>query len=71
MSTVVNKQDAQGGYRVYSKGASEVMLRKCSFIMNKNGQPEPLNESQQRWITKGVIESMASSGLRTICITYK
>lgn len=28
MSTVIKKADAQGGYRVFTKGASEIVLKK-------------------------------------------
>lgn len=71
MSTVIEKKDKQGGYRVFSKGASEVMLKKCKYIMNKDGQPEDLTEQDQRWITRNIIEFMAGNGLRTICVAYK
>lgn len=71
MSTIIHKNDEQGGFRVFSKGASEVMLKRCKFILNKKGEPEILTDAQQRMLTRNVIENMASNGLRTICLAYK
>lgn len=71
MSTVVEKRDDQGGYRLFCKGASEVVLKRCKFLLNQTGIAEPLNEAQQKHITRQIIDSMASKGLRTICVAYK
>lgn len=71
MSTVVKKNDGQGGYRVFSKGASEVMVKRCKWYLNKDDQPEPLSENQAKWVIRNIVEVMASNGLRTICLAYK
>ncbi|KAF8372116.1 mca-3 [Pristionchus pacificus] len=68
MSTVVKKD---GGYRVFSKGASEIILKKCSHFMGKNGQIVPFNNKDAERLVRDVIEPMASDGLRTICLAYK
>ncbi|TKS76951.1 Plasma membrane calcium-transporting ATPase 3 [Collichthys lucidus] len=36
MSTVIKLPD--GSFRLYSKGASEIMLKKCSYILDPNGE---------------------------------
>lgn len=71
MSTVVPKTDQQGGYRLFSKGASEIILKKCKFILNKDGKPESFREQDAAHLVKTVIEPMACDGLRTICLAYR
>ncbi|ETN58050.1 plasma membrane calcium-transporting atpase 3 (pmca3) [Anopheles darlingi] len=69
MSTVVPKQG--GGYRVYSKGASEIILKKCSFIYGQDGVLEKFTRDMQERLLHQVIEPMACDGLRTICIAFR
>ncbi len=64
MSTVVPL--AGGGYRMYTKGASEMVLNKCTTIIGKDNTILPFNEDDQQDMIKNVIEPMASNGLRTI-----
>lgn len=71
MSTVVPKTDAQRGFRLFSKGASEIILKKCKFILNKDGRPEAFREQDAAHLVKTVIEPMACDGLRTICLAYR
>uniref|UniRef100_A0A9L0K8I4 Calcium-transporting ATPase n=1 Tax=Equus asinus TaxID=9793 RepID=A0A9L0K8I4_EQUAS len=68
MSTVVEKP---GGYRMYSKGASEIILRKCNRILDKKGEAVPFKNKDRDEMVRTVIEPMASDGLRTICIAYR
>ncbi|XP_023613700.1 plasma membrane calcium-transporting ATPase 4-like [Myotis lucifugus] len=69
MSTVIQKPG--GGYRMYSKGASEIILRKCNRILDKNGEAVPFKSKDQDEVVRTVIEPMASEGLRTICLAYR
>jgi len=72
MSTVVKKDD--GGYRVFTKGASEIVLSKCRQTLDPNCQeirPVDFSEDEMNKVIKNVIEPMASNGLRTICIAYR
>ena len=75
MSTVIRKKD--GGFRMYTKGASEMVLKKCDkTIHSAEGDVNSLNiigftESDMENVVKTVIEPMASNGLRTICVAYK
>lgn len=70
MSTVI-PLDGGRGFRVYTKGASEIVLKKCSFIFGSGGQLENFRQEDQDRLVRTVIEPMASNGLRTICIAYK
>ncbi|WAR25426.1 AT2B3-like protein [Mya arenaria] len=69
MSTVTHLPG--GNFRLYTKGASEMVLNKCDFILNCHGKAVPFPISKQEEVIKTVIEPMAGEGLRTICIAYK
>ncbi|XP_029292014.1 plasma membrane calcium-transporting ATPase 3b isoform X2 [Cottoperca gobio] len=69
MCTVIKMPD--GSFRLYSKGASEIMLKKCSSILEANGEPRTFRPRDRDEMVKQVIEPMACEGLRTICIAYR
>uniref|UniRef100_A0A0N4Z4H1 Calcium-transporting ATPase n=1 Tax=Parastrongyloides trichosuri TaxID=131310 RepID=A0A0N4Z4H1_PARTI len=68
MSTVIRLDD---GYRVFTKGASEIILNKCKWLLGENGSIIKCTHNHVNKIFKDVIEPMASDGLRTICVAYK
>uniref|UniRef100_A0AAQ5Z0S3 Calcium-transporting ATPase n=1 Tax=Amphiprion ocellaris TaxID=80972 RepID=A0AAQ5Z0S3_AMPOC len=69
MSTVIKLPD--GSFRMYSKGASEIVLKKCSHILNEVGEPRVFRPRDKDEMVKKVIEPMACDGLRTICVGYR
>ncbi|XP_051964545.1 plasma membrane calcium-transporting ATPase 3-like isoform X2 [Xyrauchen texanus] len=69
MSTVIQLPD--GSFRLYSKGASEILLKKCSFILARDGESRAFKPRDRDEMVKNVIEPMACDGLRTICIAYR
>uniref|UniRef100_A0AAX7UUF6 Calcium-transporting ATPase n=1 Tax=Astatotilapia calliptera TaxID=8154 RepID=A0AAX7UUF6_ASTCA len=69
MSTVLKMAD--GSYRMFSKGASEILLKKCYKILTANGEPKVFRPRDRDDLVKKVIEPMASEGLRTICLGYR
>uniref|UniRef100_A0A2K5QSH3 Calcium-transporting ATPase n=1 Tax=Cebus imitator TaxID=2715852 RepID=A0A2K5QSH3_CEBIM len=69
MSTVI--RNPNGGFRMYSKGASEIILRKCNRILDRKGEAVPFKNKDRDDMIRTVIEPMASDGLRTICIAYR
>ncbi|XP_068450249.1 plasma membrane calcium-transporting ATPase 2 isoform X2 [Clinocottus analis] len=69
MSTVVKLSD--GSFRMYSKGASEIVLKKCSHILNEVGESRVFRPRDKDEMVKKVIEPMACEGLRTICVAYR
>ncbi|XP_068578093.1 plasma membrane calcium-transporting ATPase 1-like isoform X1 [Cebidichthys violaceus] len=69
MSTVL--KNADGGYRMYSKGASEIVLRKCSRVLDAQGHPRVFKPKDRDEMVRKVIEPMACDGLRTICVAYR
>ncbi|XP_058279465.1 plasma membrane calcium-transporting ATPase 4 isoform X3 [Hirundo rustica] len=68
MSTVLR---SGAGFRMYSKGASEIILRKCTKILDKNGEPRLFKVKDRDEMVKKVIEPMACHGLRTICLAFR
>uniref|UniRef100_A0A8C7GER4 Calcium-transporting ATPase n=1 Tax=Oncorhynchus kisutch TaxID=8019 RepID=A0A8C7GER4_ONCKI len=69
MSTVIKLPD--GSFRMYSKGASEIVLKKCTKILNQEGEPRVFRPRDKDEMVKKVIEPMACDGLRTICVAYR
>uniref|UniRef100_A0A8C5CH68 Calcium-transporting ATPase n=1 Tax=Gadus morhua TaxID=8049 RepID=A0A8C5CH68_GADMO len=69
MSTVL--KNADGSFRMYSKGASEIVLRKCSHILDTKGKPRSFSPKDRDDMVRRVIEPMACDGLRTICVAYR
>lgn len=68
MSTVIK---IENGFRVFTKGASEIVMRKCNFIYGKGGQLQRFPSDEQDRLVRTVIEPMAMEALRTICVAYK
>ncbi|XP_062260926.1 plasma membrane calcium-transporting ATPase 2 isoform X1 [Platichthys flesus] len=69
MSTVIKLPD--GSFRMYSKGASEIVLKKCNHILNEVGESRVFRPRDKDEMVKKVIEPMACDGLRTICVGYR
>ena len=70
MMTVIHLPN-NAGFRVYAKGASEIILARCKYILGKNGEIRPYGKHDLDDTTRNVIEPMASDGLRTIGLAYK
>ncbi|XP_062971033.1 plasma membrane calcium-transporting ATPase 2 isoform X7 [Cynocephalus volans] len=69
MSTVIRLPDES--FRMYSKGASEIVLKKCCKILSGAGEPRVFRPRDRDEMVKKVIEPMACDGLRTICVAYR
>ncbi|XP_060239933.1 plasma membrane calcium-transporting ATPase 2 isoform X7 [Meriones unguiculatus] len=69
MSTVIKMPDES--FRMYSKGASEIVLKKCCKILSGTGEPRVFRPRDRDEMVKKVIEPMACDGLRTICVAYR
>eukprot|EP00116_Pleurobrachia_bachei_P000491 sb/3460753/ len=68
MATVL-KTDT--GFRMFVKGAGEVVLGRCDSIIGEDSTPVPLTPKTYDRLLIEVIESMACDALRTICVAYK
>ncbi|XP_068932078.1 LOW QUALITY PROTEIN: plasma membrane calcium-transporting ATPase 2-like [Petaurus breviceps papuanus] len=69
MSTVLKL--SSGGFLMFTKGPSEIVLTKCCKILNKMGEPVELTNTKKREIVQNVIEPMTSEGLQTICLAVR
>ena len=66
-----DEKSSKIGFRVYCKGASEILLSKCATFINAEGQNEPFTSDAMEYLTKNVIPKMALDGLRTLVVAYK
>ena len=59
---------ANGKYRVYCKGAAEMVLAICTARLNEQGGVEPMTDKKDE---EKLIRELATEALRTICLAYK
>jgi Ca2+-transporting ATPase len=57
-------------FRLYCKGASEIILARCTTQLDEHGNVVPLHPTQLSAMEK-YIDSMAEKGLRTLTLAYK
>lgn len=60
-----------GGYRLFTKGASEIVLGKCSYILKDGSNVAPLSGADHRQIIAQIVKPMAGRALRTIALAYR
>lgn len=63
------KCKTEKGFSVYAKGAVEELIKRCSYVLEKDGEIELNEKNKKEWLDK--LEEMASSGLRVIGGAYK
>lgn len=74
MMTVIelkNNENERIGFRVFCKGASEILLNKCKLFLGEEGKLEEFSKEWKEKMMKEIIQKMAEDGLRTIAIGYK
>ncbi|XP_064331518.1 plasma membrane calcium-transporting ATPase 3 isoform X3 [Phalacrocorax carbo] len=69
MSTVTRLP--AGGFRLFSKGASEILLRRCSAILGCGGEARAFGPREREALVRGVVEPMAAAGLRTLVLAFR
>lgn len=69
MGTVIPREG--GGYLLFAKGASEIILKKCSYIRSKDGTVQKFTPQMLNDLIVNVIEPMAGNGLRTLSLAYR
>ncbi|KAJ3445647.1 calcium-transporting atpase [Anaeramoeba flamelloides] len=67
MSTVIKKKE---GFKVYTKGAPEIILKFCTRVMDDNGNITDLDEEGKNGILEQ-INKMANEGLRTLAFAFR
>jgi len=56
----------EGGYTVFAKGASEIILGRVTHAIGCDGEPIQLMESEKQRIDKDVVQKLAARSMRTI-----
>lgn len=69
-SAAILRNPADGGYQVHIKGASEVVVGRCTSVMTRDGGTRELS-LEQRKIVLDQISEYANLAMRTIAIAYK
>eukprot|EP01137_Pigoraptor_chileana_P027909 Opistho-2@11125 len=64
-------QMPNGTFRLFIKGASEMVLTLCTHVMTSDGERRPLEEAEKSQLLDKIIESFASDGLRTLTLAYR
>ncbi|KAF9114263.1 hypothetical protein BGX27_011314 [Mortierella sp. AM989] len=70
MSCVVETHGGQEKYRLYVKGASEIVMRSCTQYVDSDGQIKSLDENARAKFDQ-IISSYADKALRTIALSYR
>ncbi|KAF7032990.1 hypothetical protein CFC21_044118 [Triticum aestivum] len=72
MGVVVASPNAGGRPRAFLKGASEVVLRRCSnVVVDRHGSIVALTEKNYMKQVAGAIDKFACEALRTLCLAYQ
>lgn len=69
MTTIV--ADEHGGYKVYSKGAADVLLELCTHVVGMKGELKEFNKEDAENLSKDLIDPWQQTGLRILCLTTK
>ncbi|GLD97584.1 hypothetical protein PINS_up006274 [Pythium insidiosum] len=69
MSVVVTT--SASSCRIYTKGATEVVLGLCNRVQHADGSLTGLDAGRRSQINRDVIEKYASQGYRTLCLSYR
>ncbi|KAG0365769.1 PMCA-type calcium-translocating P-type ATPase [Gamsiella multidivaricata] len=70
MSCVVESPRGKEPYRLYVKGASEIVLRSCTHYIDSEGQAKALDENARARFDQ-IISQYADKALRTIALSYR
>ena len=69
MSTLVPNE--KGGFRLYCKGAAEIVLELCTSMLNGEGEPMPFSQQDRDNARNKVIKYFAEDGLRCIALAIR
>lgn len=76
MTTIIQTNDSNAAspdrseYRVYTKGAPEMIIQSCSHYLDVDGQVKPLN-SYIRADQEMLVNSYAEQSLRALALAYR
>eukprot|EP01123_Difflugia_compressa_P006651 TRINITY_DN1896_c0_g1_i1.p1 TRINITY_DN1896_c0_g1~~TRINITY_DN1896_c0_g1_i1.p1 ORF type:complete len:1017 (-),score=181.39 TRINITY_DN1896_c0_g1_i1:270-3320(-) len=67
MSSIIKLENKA---RLYCKGASEIVLKLCAYVLDENGNPIPMSPKVHKQLNEHIV-NMAKKGLRTLCLAYR
>ncbi|KAL6853874.1 hypothetical protein ACP4OV_019903 [Aristida adscensionis] len=70
MAVAVASPHAAGRPRAFLKGASEVVLQRCSCVVDGSGSVEKLTDAKAKRVASA-IGAFACEALRTLCLAYQ
>ena len=70
MAVVIASPNAAGHPRAFLKGASEVVLSRCSSVIDGTGSVEKLTDAKAKRVASA-IDAFACEALRTLCLAYQ
>ncbi|KAG0321343.1 hypothetical protein BG000_003276, partial [Podila horticola] len=70
MSCVVEVPEGREKYRLYVKGASEIVLRSCTHYIDSEGETRSLDDNARARFEQ-IISQYADKALRTIALSYR
>lgn len=71
MSTIVSDSSYPTGHRIYMKGASEIVLKACTHIINPDNLSSRLMTDEENEKIKNIRNNFADLTYRTITVAYK
>ncbi len=71
-TTVVIQEDEQSTVRVFTKGAPELLVPKCTSCFDENGELRELTEAQREALLRDVcVQQIAKEGDKPLAFAYK
>ncbi|CAK5008965.1 unnamed protein product [Aphanomyces euteiches] len=58
-------------FRIYTKGASEIVLGLCTSVQNLDGSVTTFDDARKKTVNTTVIEKYAAQAYRTLCLAYR
>jgi Ca2+ transporting ATPase len=71
MSVLISHDSYPSKYRIYTKGASEIILNSCNYYLNPENLEKSTITDEHKGIFGDTIKKYARLTLRTICLAYK
>lgn len=69
--TTIIDDGQEGFYKVYSKGATEVLLGLCTSVVAGSGEPRRFTKVDAEKLLQDLIKPWESQGLRLLCLATK
>ncbi|KAG9408090.1 hypothetical protein AC1031_021324 [Aphanomyces cochlioides] len=58
-------------FRIYTKGASEIVMGLCTSVQNLDGSVTTFDDARKKTVNTTVIEKYAAQAYRTLCLAYR